>query len=216
LIFSERKPSNSFSNNLIVPLLLIIALVVCLPLVFQQEFMVEGYSTPTPNTDILAVNNPCNWWWGCKTNKYDFIILNASSRWGLPDPMVIKAMIALESGFNKTARAWNNWCGSYDEGLMQVNPTCNDLNATLLFKATYNINHGSYLWGENYFTLLNKWGKGCSLKYLVMGALEMYNLGSGGAGSTCGSFPKGTQYADAVINDYYFPFCNDSNYRGRF
>jgi hypothetical protein len=193
------------------------------PAFSSQLLMAAGASSssssaagPAQGGDILKVFNPCSWWWGCQTNKYDSIILNYSSYWSLPDPMLIKAEMALESGFNPSSLAWNSYCNSYDTGLMQVNPTCNNLNANKLLHPKYNVFHAAKIWSSNYETLVQRWGSGCSLKNLVMGALEMYNQGSGGAGSDCGSFPKGTQYAENVINDYYYPFCSDSNYQPRF
>jgi soluble lytic murein transglycosylase-like protein len=190
------------------------ALLAIVPAMAQQTPIVA--SAYTPATDILAVSNPCGWWWGCKTNNYDSLILQYSSTWKLPDPMVIKAQIALESGFNTNAKGWNSYCKSYDEGLMQINPTCNHLNAQYLFYAWYNIDHGAAIWSSNYQYLVSKWGSGCSLKNRVLGALEMYNQGPGGVGSYCGSFPHGTTYAYAVLNDYYYPFCKYAGYKPRF
>jgi hypothetical protein len=186
-----------------------------LPLLTQQSLLFASASSGVSSTDALAVKNPCDWWWGCNTNNYDWLILNYSNKWNLPDPMVIKAEMALESGFNTTARAWNSYCESYDEGLMQVNPTCNDLNAAKLYHAVYNTDHATEIWGIVYQELLEKWGSSCGLKNLVMGTLEVYNLGPGGAGSSCASFPEGTQYASEVLT-YYYQFCTDSGYKPRF
>src|SRR5579884_3584430 len=33
----------------------------------------------SPPQDVLAVNDPCSWWWGCQTNKYDSLILEYSN-----------------------------------------------------------------------------------------------------------------------------------------
>jgi LysM repeat protein len=169
----------------------------------------------SPPQDVLAVNDPCSWWWGCQTNKYDSLILEYSNEYSVPDPMIIKAEIALESGYNPNAEAWNNACGSYDMGLMQINPTCNNLNATELFYPWYNVDHASQIWAEIYSSLVSKWGSGCGLETLIKGTLEVYNRGSGAAGSYCGSFPDGTDYANNVIY-YYFQFTNDSGYQPKF
>jgi hypothetical protein len=201
-----------------------VSLLCCLFVVFVTlVFLFPSLSQRTPvlvasassSGDIIALNNPCGFWWGCKTNNYDSMLLGYSSTWGLPDPMVIKAEIALESGFNPNAKAWNSYCRSYDEGLMQVNPTCNGLSASLLFQPSYNLYHALEIWGASYHSLQKKWGSGCGLRNLVIGTLEIYNLGPSGAGSWCGSFPKGTTYAHTVLYGYYYPFCKDSSYKPR-
>ncbi len=98
---------------------------------------------------------------------------------------------------------------------MQINPTCNNLNATELFYPWYNVDHASQIWAEIYSSLVSKWGSGCGLETLIKGTLEVYNRGSGAAGSYCGSFPDGTDYANNVIY-YYFQFTNDSGYQPKF
>jgi LysM repeat protein len=165
--------------------------------------------------DSIAVNHPCNWWWGCITNNYDSLILKYSSQNDIRDPMVIKAEMALESGYNTKAESWNSYCKSYDIGLMQIDAKCNNLNATELFYPYYNIEHSTQIWASIYSSLVAKWGSGCSFENLVKGTLEVYNRGSSGAGSYCGSFPDGTDYANNVIY-YYFQFTNDSSYHPKF
>lgn len=201
-------------------LLVIIAFflaLVLVPSIVQQPQIFASASSNVPTTDTIALTtNVCGWWWGCRTNNYDWYILNDSKTWSLPDPMVIKAEMALESGFSTSAKAWNSYCGSYDEGLMQVNPTCNNLSPTELYYAWYNTYHASEIWSNVYHTLVKRWGSSCSLKNLVIGSLEWYNQGPGGAGSYCGSFPHGTTYAYKVLNDYYYPFCKDSGYKPKF
>lgn len=164
-----------------------------------------------PKSDIILLP-PCEW--GCNSNKFDWIILNDSALFGAPDPMIIKAQIALESGFHPdaTSKLANSVCGgSTDYGLMQINPNCNNVNRSELFNATYNLYWGIRFWANDFLYLQQKWGSSCNTSMLIAGVLELYNGGANYIGITCGSFPNGTVYI-GKISPIYNQFCRDANY----
>jgi hypothetical protein len=165
-----------------------------------------------PDHDTINLTNPCQWW--CNANAYDILILNYSAQFGVPDPMLIKSQIALESGFNSSAMSIlkNQICGGgADYGLMQINPNCNNVTTSQLFNATYNLYWGIRLWANDYLYLREKWGSNCNTSTLLAGTLELYNGGSDSIGNTCGSFLLGLKYT-ILVEHYYFPFCTDANY----
>jgi soluble lytic murein transglycosylase-like protein len=156
--------------------------------------------------------NPCNWW--CNSNNYDRYILNDSAMFGVPDPMLIKALIGLESAFgtNATSRVSNAICGGgTDYGLMQINPQCNNVSQSQLFNASYNLYWGIKYWANDYLYMQGKWGSSCNSSILEAGVLELYNGGSNYIGNTCGSFPKGLNYV-GLVSKLYYPFCQNANY----
>lgn len=170
----------------------------------------ESYQPP--NHDTIVLKNPCHWW--CVSNTYDWSVLNDSAFFGVPDPMIIKAQIALESAFNPnaTSRLTNSICGgNVDYGLMQVNPNCNNVNASELFIPSYNLYWGIRFWANDFLYLQQMWGSSCNTNMVTSGVLELYNGGAGYIGSTCGSFPKGMNYI-GLVSVYYYPFCQDANY----
>jgi hypothetical protein len=165
-----------------------------------------------PKNDTILLNNPCRWW--CVSNNYDWYILNDSALFGVPDPMIIKAQIALESSFdpNATSRLTNLVCGgNTDYGLMQINPNCNNVNKSELFIPSYNLYWGTRFWANDYLYLQQKWGNSCNSSMLTSGVLELYNGGADFIGSSCGSFPRGMNYI-GLVSMYYYPFCQNANY----
>ena len=165
-----------------------------------------------PKNDTILLKNPCRWW--CVSNNYDWYVLNDSALFGVPDPMIIKAQIALESSFdpNATSRLTNSICGgNVDYGLMQVNPNCNNVNVSELFIPSYNLYWGIRFWANDYLYLQQIWGSSCNKSMLIAGVLELYNGGSTFIGSTCGSFPKGMNYI-GLVSEYYYPFAQNANY----
>ena len=169
-------------------------------------------SYPPPKNDTILLKDPCAWW--CNSNMYDWLTLNDSALFGVPDPMLIKAQIALESAFNSsaTSRLANPICGGgTDYGLMQINPNCNNVSESQLFNASYNLYWGIKFWANDYLHLQQKWGSSCNTSMVLAGVLELYNGGAGYVGGACGSFPKGMNYI-GLVSKYYYPFSLDANY----
>ena len=125
--------------------------------------------------------------------------------------MLIKAQIALESAFNATATKPNLKCGGTDDGLMQLNPKCNNVNSSLIFDPAYNIYWGVKYWSDDYYFLLQKWGDSCNTTLVLKATLELYNVGATAIGNNCGSFPLGTNYTSLVMK-YYVPFSKNASY----
>ena len=169
----------------------------------------QSYSPPSHDTIYLT--NPCKWW--CNANAYDTYILNDSALFGVPDPMLIKAQIALESAFNPnvTSTIRNGVCGGVDYGLMQVNPSCNNVDKTKLFDPSYNLYWGIKYWANDYLHMEQIWGSSCSTSLVLEGTLELYNGGANFVGNSCGSFPMGTNYT-SLVGKYYYPFSQNAGY----
>ncbi|MHB8566479.1 MAG: LysM peptidoglycan-binding domain-containing protein [Nitrososphaerales archaeon] len=114
------------------------------------------------SSDPIAVGN-----W--QYDQYDSIIVQEAQNFGL-NPFYVKGQIMLESNFNTYAQSSviNAGCGwTYDLGLMQVNPYCNNISpANSLFNPTTNIYYGC---------------QGLSMAYRQLGdlnlALQAYNIG---------------------------------------
>jgi hypothetical protein len=164
-----------------------------------------------PRYDTISLKDPCRWW--CNANAYDSYILNYSALFGVPDPMLIKSQIALESAFNPnvTSTIRNGACGGVDYGLMQINPSCNNVDRSKLFDPQYNLYWGIKFWANDYLHMKQKWGSSCSTSQLLTGTLELYNGGASFVGSKCGSFPMGQNYT-SLVGKYYYPFAQNAGY----
>jgi soluble lytic murein transglycosylase-like protein len=141
-------------------------------------------------------------------------VLNYSALFGVPDPMLIKAQIALESAFdpNATSRLANAVCGGgTDYGLMQINPNCNNVTQSQLFNVSHNLYWGIRFWANDYLFLEQKWGSTCNTSIILAGVLELYNGGSNYIGRSCGTFPRGMDYI-GLISRYYYTFAENANY----
>jgi hypothetical protein len=131
-----------------------------------------------PKSDTIFLQDPCRWW--CNANNYDRYVLNDYALFGVPDPMLIKAPIALESAFNPnaTSRLANAVCGGgTDYGLMQISPNCNNVSRSQLFNASYNLYWEIKFWANDYLFLKQKWGSSCNNSIVLGGVLELYQLG---------------------------------------
>ena len=85
-------------------------------------------------TDPLKTGN-------AKHDAYDCVLLTLAKMYGDPDPMMAKAQIQTESGFNVLATSPDSPCGdpagwtdaeSKSFGLIQVTPACGEENGALL------------------------------------------------------------------------------------
>jgi len=161
---------------------------------------------PPPPPDPLAVGNPTE-------DQYDQIILGATHGTNV-DPMMIKADIMTESGFNPNALSTMiNWAcgGTHDMGLMQINPVCSGADASQLLDPTYNIDYGVKLY-EQLYTQMTQDFSGCSNYQYWQMALGDYNTGNGVWG--CSSMSGQAQsYANTVMG-YYWQFSSQASYTG--
>lgn len=105
---------------------------------------VDGGPTPTPatcdatklHTGLVAPQT------GVSADAFDCAILTATAKYAEPDPMIVKAIIYVESRFDRTSVACPNLpCGmpsgwTNDEsrcyGLMQIVPACNGISKSVL------------------------------------------------------------------------------------
>jgi hypothetical protein len=105
-----------------------------------------------------------NW----QQDQYDSIIVSESQAFGL-NPFIVKGQIALESQFDTWAgsEVINSACDyTYDEGLMQVNPHCQQTGSADLFDPATNIYYGTAELASAYWQLGN-----------IDLALQAYNIG---------------------------------------
>jgi LysM repeat protein len=111
--------------------------------------------------DPIAVGN---WTY----DQFDNTIVSIAQYYGI-DPFIIKGQIMLESAFNQYAQSSqvNAGCDyTYDIGLMQVNPYCNDVTVNQLYDAWTNVNIGT---GDD-AKYLSEFGS-------IDLALQAYNIG---------------------------------------
>jgi hypothetical protein len=133
-------------------------------------------------------------------DQFDSYIINASNRYKIPDPMMVKSMILQESNFDTFAVSPDIPCdlpdGWTDQesrsfGLMQVTPACVDDDgnrpnlttdrnspnwATSWFNPEYNINRGVESLSENLSLVMSNF-PGCSNEQYMLMALGAYNSG---------------------------------------
>ncbi|MHB8565877.1 MAG: LysM peptidoglycan-binding domain-containing protein [Nitrososphaerales archaeon] len=191
------------ANNLLPPYLLSVGQQLVIP---QSSSSGNGSGGNPPPTDPIAVGNPTE-------DQYDQIILAATSGTNV-DPMMIKADIMTESGFNPNAlsNVINYGCGgTHDMGLLQINPVCSGADASQLLNPTYNIDYGVKLYSGLYGQMTREFS-GCStLQYWEM-ALGDYNTGNGVYG--CTSMSGQAQWYSSTVMNYYWQFSSEAGYTG--
>jgi hypothetical protein len=161
---------------------------------------------------------------------YDCMLLALAQMYGDPDPMMAKAQIQVESGFNVLATSPDSPCGdpngwtdaeSKSFGLIQVTPACGEENGALLSNGHPNLDMdmSSPLWGTSVYnpTLnldagmqsitgslkdLQMKYPGCTTAQYVEMSAGAFNSGEG-AVSGCALFDSRAQgYVDAVLGNY--------------
>ena len=157
-------------------------------------------------------------------DQFDSFIPSSSQKYSIKDPMIVKAMIMEESGFNPNAVSPDTPCGipsgwsSYQSrsfGLMQITPACVQPNtqpnlttnhhsskwATSWFNPQYNIERGVGALSATLSVMKIKFA-GCTDNQYMLMALGGYNSGEG-AITGCGSWnDRANSYVTLVMGDY--------------
>jgi Transglycosylase SLT domain len=106
-------------------------------------------------TDPLKTGNP-------GMDAYDCLLMELAAKYGHPDPMMVKAQVQTESGFNVMATSPDSPCGSpagwsdpesKSFGLIQVTPACGEAKPALLPNGHPNLDKDmqSPLWATSIF-----------------------------------------------------------------
>lgn len=159
-----------------------------------------------PPGDSIATGNPIY-------DAYDSLILQYTQKYGIQDPMLIKAEIMEESSFNSFAYNPSNdcniknWIESQDGSfsLLQIGRSCRSdyatnpdgsFNQSEAFNASYNLNYALALWLAQETS-----PPGTSTAVLYLRALAAWNNGPHVYTNTTGVYdPKG--YVAAVLAKY--------------
>jgi hypothetical protein len=174
-------------------------------------------------SDPLATGN-------AQQDAYDCLLLSLAQTYGDPDPMMAKAQIQTESGFDVLATSPDSPCGdpsgwtdaeSKSFGLIQVTPACGEENGALLPNGRPNLetNASSPLWATSVYnpnvdlgagvqsivgalTDLKNAYPGCTAaEYMEMSA-GAFNSGES-AVSGCAVFNSRAQgYVSSVLSNY--------------
>ncbi|HEY2730045.1 MAG TPA: transglycosylase SLT domain-containing protein [Polyangia bacterium] len=180
--------------------------------------------TSCPASDPLKTNN-------AKTDAYDCVVLAECTKWGMPDPMIVKSQIQQESSFNEFAVSPDSPCGimqgwsdaeSKSFGLIQTTPACGEAKSALLsnghpnltkdttsplwatsvFNPTINLDEGIKTDVDSLEALKAKY-PGCTAAQYNMMAAGAFNSGTG-AVSGCGRYNARAQaYVDAITSHYH-------------
>ena len=148
-----------------------------------------------PKPDFISTGNTTY-------DQFDLYIINASNHYGIPDKLMVKALIMQESHFDTFLSSSDIPCGVPDGwtdqesrsfGLTQVTPACGeasgsrpnlttDMNssnwATSLFNPEFNINQGVSELSRFLFLMKSKFSECSDEQYMLM-ALGAYNSGEG-------------------------------------
>jgi hypothetical protein len=180
--------------------------------------------TDCPASDPLKTKN-------AKVDAYDCTVLAESTKWGMPDPMIVKSQIQQESGFNEFAVSPDSPCGimqgwtdaeSKSFGLIQTTPACGEAKSALLPNGHPNLTKDmtSALWATSVFNpiinldegiktdvdslkALKATYPGCTAVQYNMMAAGAFNSGNG-AISGCGRYNARAQaYVDAITSQYH-------------
>jgi hypothetical protein len=164
-------------------------------------------------------------------DAYDCMLLGLAQIYGDPDPMMAKAQIQTESGFNVLATSPDSPCGdpngwtdaeSKSFGLIQVTPACGEESAALLPNGQPNMDMdmSSSLWATSVYnpTLnltagvqsiagslmdLEKTYPGCTMAQYVEMSAGAFNSGEN-AVTGCAQFDSRAQgYVNAVVSNYH-------------
>ncbi|HVR01363.1 MAG TPA: transglycosylase SLT domain-containing protein [Polyangia bacterium] len=180
--------------------------------------------TSCPASDPLKTNN-------AKVDAYDCVVLAECTKWGMPDPMIVKSQIQQESSFNEFAVSPDSPCGimqgwtdaeSKSFGLIQTTPACGEAKSALLSNGHPNLTKDmtSALWATSVFNptinldegiktdvdslkALKAQYPGCTAAQYNMMAAGAFNSGTG-AISGCGRYNARAQaYVDAITSHYH-------------
>ncbi len=173
--------------------------------------------------DPLATGN-------AQQDAYDCVLISLAQTYGDPDPMMAKAQIQTESGFDVLATSPDSPCGdpsgwtdaeSKSFGLIQVTPACGEENGALLSNGQPNLdtNMSSSLWATSVYNPTVDLGAGIqaivgalrdlenaypgctAAQYMEMSA-GAYNSGES-AVSGCAVFNSRAQgYVSSVLSNY--------------
>jgi hypothetical protein len=166
-----------------------------------------------------------------QTDAYDCTLIALAQMYGDPDPMMAKAQMQVESGFNVLATSPDSPCGdpsgwtdaeSKSFGLIQVTPACGEESGALLPDGHPNMemDMSSSLWATSVYNPalnldagiqsiagslknLQMTYPGCTMAQYVEMSAGAFNSGDG-AVSGCAAFNSRAQgYVDAVIGNYH-------------
>ena len=183
-----------------------------------------GGSSSCPASDPLKTNK-------AKVDAYDCAVLEESTKWGMPDPMIVKSQIQQESSFDVFAISGDSPCGimqgwtdaeSKSFGLIQTTPACGEAKSALLpnghpnltkdmtstlwatsvFNPTINLDEGVKTDVDGLKELKTKY-PGCTTIQYNMMAAGAFNSGTG-AITGCGGYNARAQaYVDAITSHYH-------------
>jgi hypothetical protein len=185
-----------------------------------------GTGAACPASDPLKTKNT-------KTDAYDCPVLELSAKWGMPDPMIVKAQIQQESSFNVFSVSGDSPCGtmtgwtdaeSKSFGLIQTTPACGEaesarlpnghpnltkdmtspLWATSVFNPTINLDEGIKTDVDGLDALKKKF-PGCTAIQYNMMAAGAFNSGTG-AVTGCGGYNARAQAYVTAITAHYHQF----------
>lgn len=165
-----------------------------------------------------------------RTDTYDCLLLSLATKYGHPDPMMVKAQVQQESAFSVLATSPDSPCGSppgwsdaesKSFGLVQVTPACGEEKPALLPNGHPNLDKDmqSTLWATSVFnpslnleegfktitgslqSLKAKYSGCTSAQYVAMSA-GAFNSGDSSV-SGCGAYNARAQsYVNAVLGHY--------------
>ncbi len=179
-----------------------------------------------PASDPLKTKNT-------KVDAYDCAVLAESTKWGMPDPMIVKSQIQQESSFDVFAISGDSPCGimqgwtdaeSKSFGLIQTTPACGEAKSALLPNGHPNLTMDmtSPLWATSVFNPtinldegvktdvdglkeLEKKYPGCTAIQYNMMAAGAFNSGTD-AITGCGAYNSRAQAYVTAITAHYHQF----------
>jgi len=187
-------------------------------------------ASPSPASACAAGADPLKTG-DARVDEYDCILLDLAAKYVHPDPMMVKAQIQLESGFNALAISPDSPCGvpagwtdpeSKSFGLIQVTPACGEAQSALLLDGHPNMetNMQSPMWATSVFnpsinldegfqtivgslrTLQGRYPGCTSAQYVEMSA-GAFNSGDESV-TGCAAFASRPQgYVNAVLGHYH-------------
>jgi hypothetical protein len=185
--------------------------------------MVPDAGSCAPNNEPLKTGNG-------NVDAYDCTLINLAAQYKDPDPMMAKAQIQQESGFNMFATSPDSPCGdpagwtdaeSKSFGLIQVTPACGETPAALLPNGHPNLDTDttSTLWASSIFNpainleegmrsisgslrALEITYPGCTMAQYVEMSAGAFNSGNS-AVTGCAAFNSRAQgYVNSVLGHY--------------
>ena len=185
-----------------------------------------GASADCPASDPLKTKST-------KVDAYDCLVLQLSTKWGMPDPMIVKSQIEQESSFDVFAISGDSPCGtmagwtdaeSKSFGLIQTTPACGEAKSALLPNGHPNLTMDmqSALWATSVFNPtinldegiktdvdglkeLEKKYPGCTAIQYNMMAAGAFNSGTD-AVTGCGAYNARAQAYVTAITSHYHQF----------